>query len=206
MCSILILLITTCACAQDQFPDYAPIYKDDVVGRVDITIPPDSLNIILAPGNEESDYPFHATFLFDNGTIRDTFQDIGFLLRGNTSRYSMKKSFQISLNTYAPGRSWYGVEKINLNGEHNDPTVSRAKIAWDLLRDIGVPAPRSSHVQLYINGEYYGLYANVEHIDEEFAQTRFGNKDGNLFKCLWPADMDYLGSDPNLYKLSSGGR
>lgn len=206
MCSMLILFIITCTYAQDQFPAYAPIYKDDVVGRVDITIPPDSLYIILAPGNEESEYPFHATFLFDNGTIRDTFEDAGFLLRGNTSRYSKKKSFQVSLNTYAPGRTWYGVEKINLNGEHNDPTVSRSKIAWDLLRDIGVPAPRSSHVQLYINGEYYGLYANVEHIDEEFAQTRFGNKDGNLFKCLWPADMDYIGSNPDLYKLTSGGR
>ena len=199
-------IISICASAQNLFPDLAPIYKDDVIARVDITIPADSLAIILAPGNEQSDYYFHATFLFDNGTIRDTFVDAGLQLRGNTSRYAQKKSFQVSLNTYSPGRSWYGVDKINLNGEHNDPTVSRSKIGWDLLRDIGVPAPRSSHVELYINGTYYGLYVNVEHIDDQFVQSRFGNKDGNLYKCLWPADMVYLGSDPDLYKLSSGGR
>ena len=205
-CLVLIVFATSIVYAQDFFPPYAPIYKDDVIARVDITIPPDSLAIILAPGNEESEYYFHASFRFDNGTIRDTFEDVGFQLRGNTSRISKKKSFQVSLNTYAPGRTWYGVEKLNLNGEHNDPTISRSKIAWDLLRDIGVPAPRCSHVELYINGSYYGLYANVEHIDEEFVQTRFGNNDGNLYKCTWPADMDYLGNDPNLYKISNGDK
>jgi hypothetical protein len=46
----------------------------------------------------------------------------------------------------------------------------------------------------------------VEHIDEEFVDTRFGNQNGNLFKCLWPADLVYLGDDPDLYKYSSGGR
>jgi spore coat protein CotH len=163
--------------AQDPFPAYGPIYKDDIVARIDITIPPDSLAIIYAPGNEESEYHFHATFAFNNGTISDTFENAGFQLRGNTSRYADKKSFQVSLNTYEPGRKWHGVEKINLNGEHNDPTVSRSKVCWDLLRSIGVPAPRSSHAEVYINSIYYGLYANVEHIDEEFVQTRFGNND-----------------------------
>ncbi len=192
--------------AQDPFPELAPIYKDDVVARVDIVLPPDSLDIILAPGNEESDYHFHATFMFDNGSTRDTIENVGFRLRGNTSRFSQKKSFKVSFNTYESGRKWYGVEKLNLNGEHNDPSVSRTKICWDLIRDIGIPAPRANHVQLYINGDYYGVYANVEHIDEEFAGTRFGNKDGNLYKCLWPADLDYLGSDPDLYKLMNGDR
>ena len=207
ICGILsMLFISFHGYTQDPFPTYAPIYKDDVIARVDITIPEDSLAIILAPGNEQSEYYFHASFLFDNGTIRDSFHNAGFQLRGNTSRFAGKKSFQVSLNKYVPGRTWYGVEKINLNGEHNDPTVSRSKIAWDLLREIGVPAPRSSHVELYINGAYFGLYANVEHIDEEFVQTRFGNNDGNLFKCTWPADMDYLGSDADLYKLTSEGK
>lgn len=203
----IVFLWTIMLSAQDLFPEYAPVFRDDIIARVDINLPEDSLALIFAPGNEESDYPFHATFVFDNGTIRDTFTDAGFQLRGNTSRYAQKKSFQISLNTYIPGRSWYGLEKINLNGEHNDPTVSRSKICWDLLRDIGVPAPRASHVRLYINGRYYGLYANIEHIDDQFVNSRFGSKSGNLYKCLWPADLVYLGTDPELYKISnSNGR
>jgi hypothetical protein len=201
-----LIINTLCLSQGNPFPEYAPIYKDDVIARVDITLPQDSLEVILAPGNEQSDYHFHATFSFDNGVIQETIENVGFRLRGNTSRLSAKKSFKVSFNTYEPGRRWYGVEKLNLNGEHNDPTISRSKICWDLLREIGVPAPRASHVQLYINGSFYGIYANIEHIDEEFVNTRFGNKNGNLYKCLWPADLNYLGSDPDLYKFMLGGR
>ncbi|MDX9904611.1 MAG: CotH kinase family protein [Bacteroidales bacterium] len=138
--------------------------------------------------------------------MRDTVDTVGFRLRGNTSRSSQKKSFKVSFNTFTPGGKFYGVEKLNLNGEHNDPSVMRSKVMWDILRKWDIPAPRANHVRVYINGSYYGLYINVEHIDEEFAMSRFGNKDGNLFKCLWPADLDYRGSDPESYKIWTGER
>ena len=82
----------------------------------------------------------------------------------------------------------------------------RAKVCWDLARDIGIPAARSNHVNFYINGNYRGVYVNVEHIDEEFVKKRYGNNGGNLYKCLWPADLDYRGSDPNSYKFIQGNR
>ncbi len=189
---------------QPVFPDYEPVFKDDVVPRVDIFIHPDTLQWIYE--NVESYQEFHATFVFDNETIRDTIENIGFRLRGNTSRYSQKKSFKVSFNTFEPGRKWHGLEKLNLNGEHNDPSIVRAKLCWDLLSKNEIPAPRSNHVQVYINNNYYGLYINTEHIDEEFVDSRFGNKDGNLYKCLWPADLDYLGQDPEFYKLTIGSR
>ncbi len=192
--------------AQDPFPSYVPVFVDDVVPRIDISLASSDLGSIFAEGNEEGDIHFPATFYFDNGEIKDTVDNIGFRLRGNTSRYSQKKSFKVSFNTFEKGRKWHGVEKLNLNGEHNDPTVSRSKICWDLLREFGVPAPRANHIQLYINNQYFGIYANVEHIDETFVNKRFGNNDGNLYKCLWPSDLDYLGDDPDLYKLDNGER
>ncbi len=192
--------------AQPNFPDDAEIFRDDVVGRVDILIHPDTLAWIYDEGNLNSDLEWHATFVFDNGTIHDTVHDIGFRLRGNTSRQSAKKSFKVSFNTFESGRKYYGIEKMNLNGEHNDPTVARSKMSWDLCRQARIPASRSSHVEVYINDDYYGLYINVEHVDEEFVDKRFNNNDGNLYKCLWPADLNYLGEDPDLYKFDQGGR
>jgi len=144
--------------------------------------------------------------VFDNGVIHDTVENVGFRLRGNTSRYSLKKSFKVSFNSFVSGRKYYGIEKLNLNGEHNDPSIIRSKLSWDIFRKMRVSAPRSNHVMVYINNEYYGLYINVEHIDENFIRSRFGNNDGNLFKCLWPADLQFLGYDPDLYKLTSGNR
>lgn len=204
--SIIFLIFSIALLAQNALPDPGELFRDDVVPKVEIWLPQDSFNIMMANGNEQSNYPWHATFIFDNGIVQDTIENVGFRLRGNTSRNSDKKSYKVSFNTYVPGRKYYGVEKLNLNGEHNDPTIMRAKTGWDLCRDFQIPASRSNHVDFYVNGDFWGVYINVEHIDEEFADLYFGNKDGNLYKCLWPADLDYKGANPNLYKENFGGR
>jgi len=199
----ILILVNTVYC-QPAFPDKGQVFVDTIVPRIDIYIHPDSLALIYE--NPDSNHEFPADFVFDKGVIKDTIANIGFRLRGNTSRYADKKSFKVSFNTFDPGRKFYGLEKMNLNGEHNDPSIMRSKIGWDLLRNFDIPATRSNHITLYINDNYYGLYINVEHIDEEFVDSRFGNQDGNLFKCLWPADLDYLGEDPEAYKFTVGDR
>ncbi len=191
---------------QDRFPNAGLLFDNSSIARVDIAIDPDSLGVILTEGNEDSDHEFMATFTFTRGNFTQTIDSVGFRLRGNTSRYSGKKSFKVSLNTFVAGQKFQGVEKINLNGEHNDPSVTRALTCWHLFREAQVPGSRANHVRFYINEEYKGLYLNVEHVDEEFIDLRFGNNDGNLYKCLWPADLVYLGEDPSLYRYENNGR
>jgi len=204
--TIVFASILSVLCAQTPFPDPGPVFDDTVLPRIDLFLSPDSLDALYKPGDEWKNHHYPATFIFDNGTIRDTLESVGFRFRGNTSRTAAKKSFKLSFNTYEPGRRFYGLEKMNLNGEHNDPSVARSKINWDLCRQIGIPASRANHVQLYINGEYWGLYVHVEHVDEVFVQSRFGNQDGNLYKCLYPADLVFKGTDPDLYKEVFWGR
>ena len=183
-------------------------FSSESLDRIDIVIDPDSLGIILQDGNQLSDDEFPATFIYtyrntDSQIVRiDTVEQIGFRLRGNTSRNSAKKSFKVSFNTFQSGRQYRGLDKMNLNGEHNDPTMMRALLSWDLLRKVDLPAPSANPVQLYINQEYKGLYINVEHIDDEFVQHRFGSDAGNLYKNLYPADLNYRGSNPDAYKFS----
>ena len=198
------LLTSSYTSSQPIFLPDGELYIKNVVPRVDILINPDTLNWIY--DNVESDREFHAVFVYDNGNVHDTIHETGFRLRGNTSRYSAKKSFKISFNTWVPGQKYQGVEKMNLNGEHNDPSIVRARLYWDILNRSDLAGPRANHVQVFINGNYYGLYLNVEHIDEEFADAHFGNNDGNLYKCLWPADLTYRGSNPDEYKYMSGDR
>jgi hypothetical protein len=202
--TLIILLIPYITISQSINPEKGIVYCDTLVPRIDITIHPDTLNWIYE--NVESDIEFHASFVFNDGNVIDSINPVGFRLRGNTSRYSQKKSFKVSFNTWTDSGNYQGIEKLNLNGEHNDPSIMRAKLMWDFLYKWGIPAPRANHVELYINGNYHGLYLNVEHIDEEFMDLRFGNKNGNIYKCLYPADLDYLGSDPDLYKLEENGR
>jgi hypothetical protein len=54
-----------------------------------------------------------------------------------------------------------------------------------------VPAPRSVHARLIINGVYYDVYALTEQIDEKFIAYNYKDTVGNLYKEIWP--INYLG-------------
>jgi hypothetical protein len=185
------------------------LFDQSRVSSVYIVIPVDSLNVIMT--DVLSEHYFMAKFIFDYGTGRDTLQNIGFRLRGNTSRYAKKKSFKISFNEYVSGRRYQGVKKINLNGEHNDPTLIREKLFYDSWEKSGMVERRTSFVRVYINQVYYGLYTNLEEMDKDWLQRVYGEKSGNLYKCTYPADLVYKGSSQQTYKdlkssSSTGGR
>lgn len=175
------------------------VFDDTAVAEIRFSIAPAALEWIYTWENRQSDSLHLAQLHFKNKYIDETVENIGFRLRGNTSRDSRKKSFKISFNTFAPGREFYGLDKMNLNGEHNDPSIIRSKICWDWFNDIGLIASQAAHAAVYINDEYYGLYISVEHIDDEFVDKRFTDPSGNLWKCLYPASLNYRGPNPENY-------
>ena len=195
-------LSVSTALAQEYVPALGPAFLEDEVATVRLTLSEDDWAFILNPDNAYSNQEWPATFVYESSASIDTVENVGVRLRGNTSREAAKKSFKVSFNTFAPGASWNGLEKLNLNGNHNDPSMLRARMVWEFMRAQGHVAPRVSHVRVYVNGEYRGLYINVEHVDEEFIQKRFKHDDGNLWKCTYPGDLAYLGDDPEAYKLS----
>ncbi|MEC7926782.1 MAG: CotH kinase family protein, partial [Candidatus Neomarinimicrobiota bacterium] len=173
------------------------LYDDTWVDEIQITIDSGRLEWIYENVYSDSIHPITVRYVSE--WFNETIDSVGFRLRGNTSRVSAKKSFKLDINYFEQGRSFYGVEKLNLNGEHNDPSIIRSKLCWDLYHDLGMVTPRSTHVAVYINDEFYGLYISVEHIDDEFLEKNFSNDSGNLWKCIWPADLTYRGDDPEDY-------
>ena len=171
------------------------VFDDSTLPEVDS----DSLDEILAEENQQSDREFVAGFSITKNEVTETVDSVGFRLRGNTSRASQKKSFKISFNTFIQGREYRGLDKMNINGEHNDPTVMRAKVSWDIFEKMDVKASRANHVAFYINDVFYGLYLNVEHIDDEMINKEFEDDSGNLYKCLYPADLSYRGPNADDY-------
>ncbi|MCS7113845.1 MAG: CotH kinase family protein [Candidatus Bathyarchaeota archaeon] len=115
----------------------------------------------------------------------------------------VKKSFRIDFNYYdngtRPETTFLGLKKLDLNNLALDTTLMREKLFMDFARKY-VPAPRSVYTRLYINDEYYGLYLAVEHIDNTFIETHFGDyKHGNIYKAEMLATLSYFGPDPELY-------
>jgi len=187
-----------------QMPAFGLTFPQDEVTTIRITINPDSFNVMMWTLENEHEFP--ATFIFESNSLVDTVENVGFRLRGNTSLNAAKKSFKISFNTFNAGNDWQDLEKLNLLGTVNDPSLMRTKLAHDLFRKAGIAAARTSYTRLYINNEYRGLYVNIEHIDEKMASLYFDNQgDGNLYKCTYPADLDYISNNPNDYKFSYWG-
>lgn len=202
----IISIVSHSVIAQQIRPDDGYIFDQTIVPKIEVYLPQDSLDNMLLPNNLSSNHEYLALCIISKGDARDTIENVGLRLRGNSSRVADKKSFKISFNSFDQGRKYKGVEKLNLNGEHNDPSIVRAKLTWDFFAAAEVPSARVNHVRLHINDEYRGLYLNVEHIDEEFIKKRFSNTEGNLFKCLWPANLNYINSNPESYKFSNNGR
>ena len=200
--NFLFLLLSISALAQAQNVPYSILYDDTLVNTILITMDPDSLDELY--DELENEHEYAVLFVYQNGVNSDTLENVGLRLRGNTSLESAKKSFKISFNTYVTGRRFEGAKKLNLIGNHNDPTMSREKIYFDIYNDFGLPTRRVSFAKFYINDTYYGLYSLTEEYDDIFLQDRFGESSGNLYKCLYGSTLEYNGpsqSEYNTYEL-----
>ncbi len=170
------------------------IYQSNNIADIHITVNTNALTWIY--NNVDSDSLHLSSIRYQNDSLDISMDSVGFRLRGNTSRNAAKKSFKLDFNQFVPGRKLSGVEKLNLKAEQNDPSLVRSNFAFSLMEKIGLEASRLCYARVYINDNYMGLYNIIEHIDENFLNYHFANNDGNLYKCLYPADLNYYGPDP----------
>ena len=85
---------------QSQEADW--LFDDTSLPEIHISIDPGDLNRILTNIYSDTEYP--ADFIFIRDGIADTVLNVGFRIRGNTSRASKKKSFKVSFDTFEDGR------------------------------------------------------------------------------------------------------
>ncbi|MDP4115909.1 MAG: CotH kinase family protein, partial [Bacteroidota bacterium] len=187
-----------------QISDRDKLYDDSQVARIDIFMAPSALDSMYTYTHFDTVY--YCSIHFKNKYFDENVDNVAVRVRGNTSRDSQKKSIKLDFNEYIDNRYFHTVSSLNINAEHNDPSIVRSKLGWDFFNKIGLTASKAAHAELYINGKYYGLYISVESINKSFLKNSYADVSGNLWKCLWPADLNYLGDDPNLYKLMNGDR
>lgn len=93
-------------------------------------------------------------------------------IRGNSSRKFDKKSYLLKLGTEDSNENerLLGMKSSSrwvLNGPFLDRTMIRNYLAYGISREIMEYAPDTRYFQLYLNGEYKGLYLAIESIDVE---------------------------------------
>lgn len=95
---------------------------------------------------------------------------------GNSTWYENKKSWQIKLSEkasllgMAPAKKWLLISNIK------DPSMMRNKLFLDMAKDCGLPGALSCEwADLYVNGEYQGLYLLSEKADIAPGRLEIGN-------------------------------
>ncbi len=98
--------------------------------------------------------------------------------RGGSTRGAPKKSWRIKFeNADNP----FGVEKLNLTAQYYDQSLLRHYLAMKLFGHLGQATPAVRHANLYLNGNYAGVYVEVENVDSGFFTRRSLRVDA-LFK------------------------
>ena len=84
--------------------------------------------------------------------------------RGRSARGLPKLSFNIRLDEPLPTLS---TDRLNFNAMYTDPAMVREHLSMLTFRTVGVPAPRTAYVNLYLDDVYEGLYVYMQRVDKQ---------------------------------------
>lgn len=100
--------------------------------------------------------------------------------RGAGTLKHPKKSWKVK---FLDGIRFEGRARLNLLAEWHDGGYLTDKLAYDLMNAAHVPAPRARYVNLEVNGEYRGVYTEVEDVDKPFFRARGLDRQANIYRC-----------------------
>jgi hypothetical protein len=198
------ILLSGSLSAQNVNPGKDLVFDPTLIAEIRVEMDEDEKQWLLDDANADNNNYLKCNLHFKNANIDETRYDVGIRIRGNTSRRHPKKSFKFKFTEWE-GEKFYNHKKFNLKATNNDPTLIREHMSLAVFRRSNVPAARSHHCRLYINNEFMGVYTNVEQIDDEFLDTRFGSEEGNLYKCYWGASLEKSNDayNQNMFELEN---
>ena len=117
---------------------------------------------------------------------------------------SRRPSLKIKFDEYVKQDPVKGLSRLTLNNNKQDTSLVSQYLTYKLFRDAGIHAPRSNFARVTVNGEYLGIYTNVESVKKSFLERSFGNKTGNLYEGtltdFYPKTVDKLEAKTNTKK------
>jgi hypothetical protein len=153
------------------------LYAQDIVPTFELTITPQQLQGIQSDceAGIQSYRPVELTY--EGETVSAMAR-----LKGNWTWSCDKYQFVISFNEQDSDGRFHGLRKLVLDAPWYDHTLLHERLAYPVFESLGLPYSCANNARLVINGEYYGLYANLERIDREYLERHFEDPEGNLYQ------------------------
>lgn len=160
------------------------IYAQDRLPTFELELTPAELEAIeeewvIGDDNNTPEHPL-TSFKYEDTVITDA----SVRLRGNSSHWpdQKKMQFEVSFNTYDKKGRFQGLKRVLFDAAEYNRSFLRDRLALAILRDVGLAAPCANNARIVLNGEYYGLFTNIEKVDSEFLERHFEAPNGNLYK------------------------
>jgi len=172
---LLIILVAAKIQAQD-------LYDSNNITIVDITFSESNWNTIL---QDFFDNDMGERLMAEVEINGEAFDSVGVRYRGGSSTYSedfAKNPINIKLD-YLKNQDYQGFEVLKLNNGAKDPSFMREVGSYELAQQY-MKAPQANYAQVFINGNYHGLYVNFESVNRNFIGEAFqSDNDNTRFEC-----------------------
>lgn len=172
---------------------YNAYFLKDKLQTVSIEIDEDHLNYLLQNAKDE---PYVMT---ESVTIgNQTLGYCGLRTKGNftlahayddnpgSDRFSFTVNFgeYVNKTDFGERQTFFGCDRISFNNFFFDKSMMKEFFALMLMEEMGLPTPQFGLAKLYINGQYYGVYAMVEAMDESILEQHYGVDGSQLSSYL----------------------
>lgn len=91
--------------------------------------------------------------------------------------------FVVSFNEVDSKARFHGLRKLVFDAPWYDRTLLHERLAHPFFKRRGLPYSCANSARVTLNGQYYGLFTNVERLDKEYLQRNFEAADGNLYQA-----------------------
>jgi hypothetical protein len=99
---------------------------------------------------------------------------------------SEKLSFSIKLDEINNGQDINGYNNLNFNNAFQDASFMKEVLYARMSREM-LPALKGNFIHLWINGEDWGPYVNIQQLNGDFIKEWFPDKDGIRWRADAPA-------------------
>lgn len=184
-----------------------PFYDVNKIQKIEIYFTQPDWDAQMDTAKNGNDSYIMAKWVKINNT---QFDSVGVQYKGSISydKNNKKKSLHIALDEFDKKKNYKEITDIKLNNGFADPSMLRDVLSYNILAHY-MHVPECNFAQVYINGEYYGVFSNVETINKTFCSNHFYSSKNNVFvngdfsrKALpvpGKCNLAYLGADSSSY-------
>ncbi|MDO8681237.1 MAG: CotH kinase family protein [Acidobacteriota bacterium] len=198
---VLLVLIFTGRAAAQSSDDF---FNPNAIQRIELWLNDQDWAKLKAAFQENTYYPADVVW---NG---QTAPNVGIRSRGLGSRSGTKPGLRVDIDRYSDKQTFLGLKSFVLDNLTQDHSGIKETVAMRFFARLGIPVPRETHTQLFVNGRYEGLYGLVESVDKTMMGRVFGSigdnvlNDGFLFEYNYIQEnawrFEYQGSGLDVYK------